>query len=423
MINKNFMPIVLQFSYINKEIMQMVVSLDSHKNPIYSVDDASILNGAVRVSSSGYYGTGTLLYGGTAILTSAHLFSHHSLLADVTFQTSSGRQIIASKYVKIMPDYDADGNNDLAIVWLREPAPYDAYRYELHRESNEITKQFTAVGYGATGTGAMGVETEVPSEILRLQVTNKFEADAAILKDVLGNSMQWNPLRDTILIADFDDGTYEHDALGQLLNKVDLGSGSSEGMIAPGDSGGPAIIDKKVAGVASYVASLSSYYVDPDVDAQINSSFGEVGFWQKVSYYQQWIDQSLRERYTDAPKTSQEVQKEIVEGAEGEITVAYFLVEVLGIRNDPDKWLSVNYTTRDGTATAHEDYIPTSGTLVLYPDENYAHIPVEIIGDNIAEEDEIFYLDIFDPIGATFSNNQVVLTAQRTILNDDGLFV
>ncbi|MDD2449731.1 MAG: Calx-beta domain-containing protein [Sulfurimonas sp.] len=402
--------------------MHMVVSLDSYENPIYYVDDASSLNGVVRVSSSGYYGSGTLLYGGMAILTSAHLFSHNSLSADVTFQTSSGRQIVASEYVKIMPDYDDDGNNDLAIIWLREPAPYDAYRYELYRESNEMTKQFTAVGYGATGTGSTVVDATIPSDILRLQVTNRFEADAAALKDILGSSMYWNPLKSAILVADFDDGTYEHDALGHLIGKVNLGTGSSEGLIASGDSGGPAIIDEKVAGVASYVASLSNYYVDPDVDAEINSSFGEVGFWQKVSYYQQWIDQSLREHYTDAPKTSQEVQKEIIEGSEGDITIAYFLVEVLGIRNDPEKFLSVDYTTRDGTATAYQDYIPTSGTLVLYPDEHYAHIPVEIIGDNLVEEDEIFYLDIFNPIGATFGDNQVVLTAQRTIINDDGLF-
>ncbi|MCK9473167.1 Calx-beta domain-containing protein [Sulfurimonas sp.] len=402
----------------------MVVSLDSYENPIYSVDDSSILNGAVRVSSNGYYGTGTLLYGGMAILTSAHLFLPNNLSADVTFETSSGRQTIASESVEIIPYYDSNGNNDLAIVWLAEPAPYDAYRYELYRDNDEIGKQFTAVGYGATGVGATGADTTITSDMLRLQTTNKFETDAATLKDSLGSIMYWTPLEDTILVADFDDGTYEHDALGNLIGEIDLGNGNSEGMIAPGDSGGPAIIDSKVAGVASYVSSLGNYYIDPDVDTEINSSFGEVGFWQKVSYYQQWIDQSLRQNYTNTPQTSQEVQKEIVEGATGEITVNYFLVEVIGMRDDPNEWLSVNYTTRDGTATAYQDYIPTSGTLVLYPDENYAHIPVEILGDNTIEEDEIFYLDIFDPIGATFSDNQIVLTAQRTIINDDGyLFV
>jgi len=400
----------------------MVVSLASYENPIYSVDDGTVLNGAVRVTSNGYYGTGTLLYGGMAILTSAHLFSHKNLSADVTFQTSSSRQTIASKSVKIMPNYDNNGNNDLAIVWLEEPAPYDAHRYELYRENDEITKQFTAVGYGATGTGATGEDTTTYSDVLRLQTTNRFEADAATLKDMLGSIMEWDPLEDTILVADFDDGTYKHDALGQLIDKVDLGSGNSEGMIARGDSGGPAIIDAKLAGVASYVASLNNYYIDPDVDSETNSSFGELGFWQKVSYYQEWIDKSLRQNYTNAPQTSQEVQKEIVEGATGEITVNYFLVEFIGTRDNPNEYLSVNYTTRDGTAIAYQDYIPTSGRLVLYPDENHAQIPVEILGDNTIEADEFFYLDIFDPIGATFNDNQIILTAQRTILNDDGFY-
>ncbi|EQB39064.1 hypothetical protein M947_07845 [Sulfurimonas hongkongensis] len=400
----------------------MVVSLDSYEDPIYSVDDDSSLNGAVRVSSGGYYGTGTLLYGGMAILTSAHLFSPSNLSADVAFQTPSGRQTIASESVELMPDYDDNGNNDLAIVWLAEPAPYDAYRYELYRNDDEISKEFTAVGYGTTGTGATGEDATIPYDILRLQTTNRFEADASTLKDALGSIMDWTPLEDAILVADFDDGTNEHDALGRLIDEIDLGTGSSEGMIASGDSGGPAIIDQKVAGVASYVSSLSNYYVDPDVDLETNSSFGEVGFWQKVSYYQQWIDQSLRQNYTNAPQTSQEVEKEIAEGSAGEITVNYFLVEFIGMRDDPNEWLSVNYTTRDGTATAYQDYIPTSGTLILYPDENHAQIPVEILGDNTIEEDETFYLDIFDPIGATFSDDQVVLTAQRTILNDDWYF-
>ncbi|MFA6197087.1 MAG: Calx-beta domain-containing protein [Sulfurimonas sp.] len=400
----------------------MIVSLNSYNNPIYAVSNSSNLNGVVRISSGGYYGSGTLLYGGMAVLTAAHLFESNNSSSSIVFETSQGRQTIASSAIKIMPQYDdMNGNNDLAIVWLTNAAPHAAQRYELFRSSDDIGSQFTAVGYGMKGIGIEG-ETNTPSsDILRLQVMNKFETEAGALKDLLGSSMAWTPQSDAILVADFDDGVSTHDALGLLMHINDLGYGNSEGMIAQGDSGGPAFIDGKVAGVASYVSSLEKYNVIPDVDTQTNSSFGEVGFWHRVSNYQQWIDQSLREHYTNAPQTSQEVEKNIVEGASGTITVNYFLVEVIGMRSDPNEWLSVKYTTRDGSALSNQDYLPVSGTLVLYPDENHAVIPVEILGDNTIEANEVFYLDIFDPIGASFSNNQIILTAQRTILNDDGI--
>ncbi|MFA6136911.1 MAG: trypsin-like serine protease [Sulfurimonas sp.] len=401
----------------------MVTTLDSYNDSIYSVGNSSTLNGVVRISSNGYYGSGTLLYGGMAVLTAAHLFSSVNASANMVFETSEGRRTVACDAIELMPQYDTlNDNNDLAIVWLADAAPTDAHRYELFRSSDEIGRLFTAVGYGNIGSGSEGMSSTPPTDILRQQAMNKFETDAAVMKNILGSNMAWTPQNNAILAADFDDGTSAHDALGLLMNDNNLGYGRYEGMIAQGDSGGPAFIDGKVAGVASYVASVHAYNVNPDINATTDSSFGEVGFWHRVSYYQQWIDQSLREHYTNAPKTASEVQKEVVEGASGTVTVNYFLVELSGMRSDPNELLSVKYTTRDGTAISNQDYIPASGTLVLYPDENYAVIPVEIIGDNTAEANEVFSLDIFDPVGAGFSDNQIILTAQRTILNDDGYF-
>ncbi|MDD5373371.1 MAG: Calx-beta domain-containing protein [Sulfurimonas sp.] len=401
----------------------MIVSANSYNNIIYRVNNAGNLNGIVKISSNGYYGTGTLLYGGMAVLTAAHLFLNENSSANIIFETSEGRTTIVSDDIQIMPLYETfNDNNDLAIVWLADAAPSDAQRYELYRDNDEIGSKFIAVGYGHAGIGSVGETNSEASDILRLQVTNKFELQASVLKDTLRSAMSWEPQNDTILVADFDDGTYAHDAFDLLIGESDLGYGENEGMIASGDSGGPALIDGLLAGVASYIASLHNYTSNPDINTNTDSSFGEVGFWHRVSSYQQWIDQSLREHYINSPHTPQEVEKEVAEGAAGTISVNYFLVEVVGMRSNPDEWLSVKYTTRDGSAISQEDYIHASGTLIIYPNENYAVIPVEIIGDNTAEADEIFYLDIFDPIGASFGNNQTILTAQRTILNDDGFF-
>jgi hypothetical protein len=80
----------------------------------------------------------------------------------------------------------------------------------------------------------------------------------------------------------------------------------------------------------------------------------------------------------------------------------------------------VDYATRDGSATAGLDYVATSGRLVLYRNETQAVIPVEIIGDRIAEPDEVFYLDVFNPIGGSFGPGVTQLVGMRTIVDDDG---
>jgi hypothetical protein len=60
------------------------------------------------------------------------------------------------------------------------------------------------------------------------------------------------------------------------------------------------------------------------------------------------------------------------------------------------------------------------GKLVLYPNENQAVIPVEVIGDTTPEPDETFYLDVTNPVGGSFGPGVVMLTAMRTIVTDDG---
>lgn len=380
-------------------------------------------DGVVRIKVGNAFATGALLYGGKAVLTVAHLFAGVSSPtgASVLFETSAGQQSLSFQKVLVHPQYDsANSVNDLAIVWLNGAVPPQAQRYNLYRESDEIGQVFTAVGYGKTGLGSTGYASEQPAAPTRVKSSNVFDAEAATLKSELGTTVGWSPT-DAQLIADFDDGSTAHDALGRLLNIHELGIGTSEGLIAQGDSGGPAFIDGLIAGVASYVTSMSTATVTPDIDTVSNSSFGEIGAWQRVSTYQQWIDQSLRAAYSDAPQTPEQVINAIQEGAAG-TSYVYFMLNFTGVRSSPSELLSVEYSTRDGSAIAGSDYLAAKGRLYLYPDETQAVIAVEVLGDVQAEPDENFYLDVFNPVGGSFGPGVVQLTAVRTILNDDGIF-
>ena len=379
-------------------------------------------DGVVRVSSGGYYGTGVLLYDGRAVLTAAHLFTANGASATVHFETTSGKQELASSRVLIDPTYDpANSSGDVALVWLSGAAPLAAERFQLYRDSDEVGQAMTLVGYGRPGTGSAGAMASYTGDPIRQKASNVFDAGMTALKQQLGSGMGWTPVPGSQLAVDFDDGSTAHDALGRILNLQQTGLGQSEGIITSGDSGGPALIRGLVAGVASYSASLSQGDTKPDTDVVANSTFGEIAAWQRVSYYQQWIDQSVRAAYPNAPAKPQDVQKSVAEGNSG-TTYAYFLLQFKGLRNTETQVLSVDYATRDGTAMKGQDYVFVSGTLKLYAGEMQAVIPVEIIGDTSPEPDEVFYLDVSNPVGGSFGEGVVTLTAMRTIVNDDGGF-
>jgi hypothetical protein len=397
----------------------MVTTTTHTTDSRYRTNPGDGYDGVVRISFGGYYGTGSLLFDGRAVLTAAHLFEGLSGSASVTFETRSGTQTLNVSKTLVHAAYDkTENNNDLALVWLKGTAPISANRYDLYRDRDEIGQSFNMAGYGKTGTGSAGSTSSGSASPIRLKAENKFDADASTLKSYLGSGINWTPMAGSQLVADFDDGTSTRDALGRLIYNTDTGLGLDEGLIAQGDSGGPAFISGRLAGVASYTASLSRGRINPDIDASTNSSFGEIAAWQRVSTYQQWIDQSLRANYPNAPTKPEEVIKDLAEGNSG-TSFAYFLLQFTGVRGDANQIISVDYTTRNGTAMAGSDYIAVVGTLNLYPGENQAVIPVEIMGDTTPEPNETFYLDVFNPVGGSFGEGVVKLTAVRTILYDD----
>lgn len=386
------------------------------------------LDGVVKVSADGHFGTGSLLYDGRVILTAAHVLLDDNNLtpnrATVYFETSDGKRNLTSSNLIIHPDYDAQtGSFDLALVILPQQAPLQADRYTLYRQHDESMHIATLVGYGRQGNGLTGYNDS--DDQIRTQAENRLELTGSQMTELLGRPLLWEPDEESLLIADFDSGSPLHDTFAELGGDKDPGQGIYEGLIVQGDSGGPAFINQQIAGIASYITRFEQ--PETDIDLELNSSYGEIGFWQRVSYFEQWIDQSLRAEYdtTDSisPDTGLPDKSRIpttVDEKDSGSQQIYFCLQFHGQREDNSSILSVDYQTRDGTATAGEDYIATSGTLKLYPGETFAWIPVEVIGDTQREGDETFYLSVSNPVGGSFANGQTELLAIRTITGDDG---
>ena len=75
----------------------------------------------------------------------------------------------------------------------------------------------------------------------------------------------------------------------------------------------------------------------------------------------------------------------------------------------------MDYSTADGTAAVNSDYNAASGTVSFLPGELTTSINVNILSDTLSEGDETFYVNLSNPILATISDNQSVVT----ITDDD----
>ncbi|MFP4397761.1 MAG: Calx-beta domain-containing protein, partial [Desulfonatronovibrio sp.] len=113
------------------------------------------------------------------------------------------------------------------------------------------------------------------------------------------------------------------------------------------------------------------------------------------------------------PPAKESVPIEVNEGQR-----VYFLVEIPG---GASEYSSVDFLTRDGTAQAGLDYIPTSGQITFEPGDTFARVWVQTLADSLIEGNEDFELVLTNPAGAGFPHDAEELTASRIIVDDVSL--
>ena len=176
---------------------------------------------------------------------------------------------------------NALAGSDLAIITLSAAASAGIQRYEINRSAGDLGSIFDFSGYGLIGTGATGSTGtgQFPTIGTRHHAENTFE-------DTIAGG--------EVLLSDFDSGNLANDAFHFFDSSfpINLGLGALEGSTAPGDSGGPAFIGGKIAGVTSFGARFNNLPngTNSDLDAVLNSSFGELNGFTRVVSFQTWID-------------------------------------------------------------------------------------------------------------------------------------
>jgi hypothetical protein len=169
--------------------------------------------------------------------------------------------------------------------------------------------------------------------------------------------------------------------------------------------------------------------ITDDMKAEGNESFQIVldgavavvnGVQQPLSYYN-YTSSSIITIYdndtTSMPTLSIVPNVSATEGDSGS-SYAYFRVSLSAPITSK---VTVDYTTKDITANAVSDYIPTSGTLTFDPNSPLSQeIKVEILPDTLKEDNETFYVSLSNLTGAgvKFSNTASVGTI---VDNDSGV--
>lgn len=248
--------------------------------------------------------TGSLLPTGLHILTAAHCLtqtdqdlavggvpgkfdtSNTSVLFELnTFPPRTFYSKYASEFY-VHPSWNGiklDGN-DIAIIKLADEAPVEADRYDIYRHTDEIGQVVTKVGYGQTGNGNTGATIE---DLFKRSGQNTYDALGEIINSVAGTNIP----NGITLSYDFDNGLAANDFFGYYFAIPNTGLGINEVNGFKGDSGGPGFINGLIAGISSFSANPLS--VPPDIDNQLNGSFGEFSSDTRVSSYVSYIDDVL----------------------------------------------------------------------------------------------------------------------------------
>jgi hypothetical protein len=221
------------------------------------------------------------------VLTAAHCLSDHSgnmitnSVEATFFPSPSGTVTLTASGASnliVNPLYNGNvvSDYDIALVHLPGDVGPGVDIYSLF-EGPVTTAPYNVVGFGQRGDGAHGATLPAGA---RRQGFNTFD---------FFNSPG-------ILISDFDNGLPVNDASCYIdASLCNLGLGNFESNTAGGDSGGPVFFGNKIVAVTSFGADIGS---PPDIDTNLNSSFGEFSGFTYVGFNHGFIASHVPEPAT-----------------------------------------------------------------------------------------------------------------------------
>jgi len=281
--------------------------------------------------------SGTLASDGLHIITAAHCVTDDNGFYNLKLGSGSSATFegnfepivitIDPTKSKAHPDYDGDFifGNDIAVLELTRTADSQIPRIP-HANTASVSAVDDTVdknGYGWYGYFSSGA---IPFTFgIEREGQNKYDAFADTMYKKLGLTSGDDFIPEAIYQYDSDDGNPSHDAFDFFFEISDLGltiGDKQEVISAPGDSGGPSLVDTtdgiELVGIVSYGITLeytrgpfprtSDCTLDgigPGGGSVIlDSSCGEFAGDTRVSAYSSWIDFVISATHGGDPNTS-----------------------------------------------------------------------------------------------------------------------
>ena len=330
------------------------------------------------VCDQGWYGSGSVLLSGRHVLTAAHVVcddygnavAPEDLTVILYLETGTVQLAVSEVYVHPLWSGSVGGGGDIAVIVLAQPVSAGVDVYDIYRGSDEIGRTFQKVGFGATGTGETGYTY---SDQQKRTGQNVYE----VLDSAFG-------FYGDTLMYDFDNGDAQYDALGTLLGIANTGLGNEEICGAPGDSGGPNMVNGVIYGVTSYGLSVPGEH---DYLEGINSSYGDIGGDVRVSDYASWIDMitstGTGEILVNQTITSNQMWSSVAADSVGNFVVTWTSFGQDGVGSGPgagaggENGIYARRFDSGGTAVSNEFLVNTFAD----GDQQYSQVSMDADGD------------------------------------------
>ena len=256
-------------------------------------DIANSFTGCAAIFTGARSGSGTLLWDGRTILTSAHVV--YDLVAatyanvNIFFHSDANIPLPVVVDVVVHPLYVyAPGNiseYDLAIIVLRDTVPDVIQRYSLYDRGDEVDRQFERLGYSPVVNPSTG---QLFPFYEWHRFSNRYDAyvNPFIPPTLLTQGVPTPEF--TQLLYDYDNGTIARDVGGYYFGKHNLGI-VNEGGSRVGDSGSAGFVKGLIAGICRSNGSVAPF----DVTANPDGSYGELDSDIRVLTFIPWIQATV----------------------------------------------------------------------------------------------------------------------------------